>query len=61
MDWQQGVLIVLACVVGGLVVGYVSSYLIITQIFKEPFKGPFSKRRATTASGERFKPVGPQR
>lgn len=28
MDWQQGVLIVLACVVGGLVVGYVSSYLL---------------------------------
>ena len=49
MDWWQGALISLACVVGGLLVGYLLSYLIVTRIFKEPFKKPFSRKRETTA------------
>ncbi len=57
MDLHQGVLIVLACVAGRFMVGYVSSYLIIPPIFKEPF----SKMWATTTFGERFKLAGLQR
>lgn len=48
MDWQQGVLIILTCIVGGLVVGYLLSYLITTRILKEPFRKPFSKKRKLT-------------
>ncbi len=57
MDLHQGVLIILTYVVGRFMVGYVSSYLIITQIFKEPF----SKMWAIATFGERFKLVGLQR
>ncbi len=44
MDWWQGILIVLAFIVVGLLVGYLLSYLIITRILKEPF----SKKRKIT-------------
>jgi len=44
VDWQQGVLIILTCIVGGLVVGYLLSYLITTRILRKPF----SKKRKLT-------------